>query len=95
MTNWLIPTLNRNLNMDEKSVILGNKNNDLICTYVLIVIKHEIYKAKWDKSKVTLAKVKRILKNLMETDIYISNINHTLPKTLGKWAQLYNVLRNL
>ena len=41
--NWLIPTLNRNLNMDEKSVILGNKNNDLICTYVLIVIKHEIY----------------------------------------------------
>ena len=93
--DWLTITMNRNITADEQSVILGNKNNDLICNYVMIVTKHEIYKAKWNKTKVTLAKVKRVLKYLMETDIYISNVNHTLPKTLGKWSSLYNVLRNL
>ena len=97
MTNWLTGIITRNTSMDEKSVILGNRNNDLICNYVTIITKHEIYKAKWNKTRVTLAQVKKILKYLMETDIYIyiSNVNHTMPKTLGIWSSLYNVLRNL
>ena len=72
MTNWLTGIITRNTSMDEKSVILGNRNNDFICNYVTIVTKHVIYKAKWNKIRVTLAKVKTILKYLMETDIYIS-----------------------
>ena len=95
VSDWLRRTTNRNTSMDDKSVILGNINNNLICIYVTIVTKHEIYKTKWNKTRVTLAKVKKILKYLMETDIYVSNVNHTLQKTIGKWSSLYNVLRNL
>ena len=76
MKDWLNRTTNQIIHIDEKSVILGNGNNDLICNYVIIVIKHEIYKAKWNRAKVNITKVKEVLKYVMDTDIYISNVKH-------------------
>ena len=68
---------------------------DIISNYVFIVTKHEIYKAKWNNSRVTLIKIKRILKYSMDIDMYLGRIKNTLPKILGKWAPIYNELRNI
>ena len=44
--DWRNRTCKKNIHINEKSVVLGSKDIDLICNYVLVVTKHEIYKAK-------------------------------------------------
>ena len=68
---------------------------DIISNYVFIVTKHEIYKAKWNKTIVTLMKIQRTLKYSMDIDVYLDKVKNNLPKTLGKWAPIYNELKNI
>ena len=80
---------------NSHSVILGNRENEMIINYVILITKHEIYKSKWNKTNVSILKLRKILKYHMDLDIYIGTIRNSLPKTLGKWSALYNVLRTL
>ena len=79
--------------MNKISVFLGNKENEVIVNFILTVTK--IYKTKWNQTNISLLKIKKILKNHMElVNIYWYGKN-ILPKILGKWSALYNVLRTI
>ena len=94
VTRWLNSIFNNTIFTDEQSITLGNKNNELIINYVFIVVKHEIYKSKWNRTIVNLPKNKKTLKYYLETDIFIGTMKNTLPKTLGKWSSLYNNIKD-
>ena len=89
---WLSKEYAQTFHIDKKSVLIGNIQNETIINYVFIIIKHEIYKSKWNKNTLTIYKIKRILKDHMGLDIYLGTINNKLSKVLGKWSTLYNHL---
>ena len=78
---------------DKISLLLGNPDNELIINYVYIICNHKIYKGNWNRSPASIIKIKRILKSHMEIDIHLGTVDKTLPKILGKWSSLYNVLK--
>ena len=79
--------------LDKKSILLGNSKNELIVYNIITINKHEIYKSKWTKTKLNLIKLKKIFKTQMELEICLGTIKNNLPKVLGKWATVYNYLR--
>ena len=81
--------------INTHSVILGNRDNETIINYVILITKHEVYKSKWNKSNRSIIKLKNVLKHYMNLYIYIGTIRNSLPKTLGKWSAMYNALRTL
>ena len=93
LERWLNSIMTKPVIADKTSILLGNPNNELIVNYVYIICKHEIYKGKWNRTPVNIIKIKRILKSHMELDIHLGTVNKTLPKILGKWSSLYNVLK--
>ena len=93
LETWLNSIMTKPVVADKLSILLGNPENELIINYVYIICKHEIYKGKWNRSPVNIIKIKKILKSHMELDIHLGTVNKTLPKILGKWSSLYNVLK--
>ena len=92
---WLESISPNTMFFDKNSILLGNTNNEVIVNYIILTTKHEIYKSKWNKTKLTLTKLKHIFKNQMDLEIYIGTIKNNLPKVLGKWSPVLNNLRNL
>ena len=93
VVEWLRGISPNDMYFDKKSILLGNKKNEIIINYIIIVIKHELYKSKWTKTRLNLLKIKKIIKSHMELEIYSGTIKNSLPKVLGKWATIYNNLR--
>ena len=91
---WLIDNTNMNINFNKKAILLGDKNNETVINTIILITKHEIYKKKWKARFLNLNYLKNLFKNQMNIEIYIGTINNRLPKVLGKWSSLYNVLRN-
>ena len=56
---WLTAISPNPLYMDKKSILLGNQKNHVIINYVITTVKHEIYKSKWNKSRLNLMKIKK------------------------------------
>ena len=81
---WLERISPNTMYFDKTSVLLGNTRNDVIINYIILTTKHEIYKSKWNKTKLTLTKLKHIFKIQMELEIYIGTVKNSLPKVLGK-----------
>ena len=67
---------------DKKSVLLGNKNNEVTINFAITIIKHEIYKSKWNRSKLDIYKIKKNLKSHTDLEIYIATSKNNLPKHL-------------
>ena len=95
LETWLNSIMAKPVKTDLTSILLGNPDNELIINYIFIICKHEIYKSKCNRSPINIIKIKKILKSHMELDIYLSTVKNSLPKTLGKWSSLYNVLKNI
>ena len=92
---WLSRISPNTFFLDKKSVLLGNTRNEIIINYIITLTKHELYKSKWNRNKLTLAKLKHTFKQQMDLEIYLGTIKNTLPKVLGKWATILNDLRTL
>ena len=92
---WIREKVKRRFHSDTVSVILGNEENKYSANYIIIVVKHEIYKGKWKKHIPTLIDIKRTLKDYMKIEIFIATMNDTLEETMGKWSPIYNDLRNI
>ena len=92
---WLRERVIRRLITDTVSIILGNEENKHLANYIIIVVKHEIYKGKWKDHIPTLIDIKRTLKNYMKIEIFIATMNDTVAKTMGKWSSIYNDLINI
>ena len=71
LQNWLSTIMNKPPVINTHSVILGNRDNETIINYVILITKHEIYKSKWNKSNISIMKLKNVLKHHMNLDIYI------------------------
>ena len=74
-------------------MLIGNIQNEKNINCTFTIIKHEIYKQKWTKSQLNIHKIKRILKNHMDLEIYIGTVKNNVQKVLGKWSTLYNHLK--
>ena len=93
--NWLNNNTNQTNYFDKKSILLGNRNNEPIINTLIIITKHEIYKKRWKGTHLTLNYLKLVFQKQMKMDIYTGTVNNTLPKVLGKWSTLYNLLLTL
>ena len=93
--NWITGISPNSTFFDKKSILLGNSKNETIVNNIIMITKHEIYKSKWTKTKLTLHKIKVILKSQMEMELYLGTIKNRLPKVLGKWAAIYNYLQTI
>ena len=94
--NELLVWLNRKLNItiywDVISLILGNPQNDTLVNTIFLLTKHETFKSKCKNRISTIEYMKRILKDHMNTDIFLGTFKNQRARALGKWAQLYNEL---
>ena len=93
--SWLSIISPNTFDLDKKSVLLGNTKNEIIINYIIILTKHKFYKSKWNRNKLTILKLKHIIKQQMDLEIYLGTIKNNLPKVLGKWASVLNDLRTL
>ena len=92
---WLSGLSRNTIYFDKKSILLGNNQNEIIVNNIILMIKHEIYKSKWTKANLSIYKIKFVIKQQMELEIYLATVKNCLPKILGKWATVLNDLRTL
>ena len=59
----------------------------------IIIVKHELYKRKLNKTNLTLAGLKRVIKNHMDLDCYLGTIHGRPQKAIGKWSSIYTYLQ--
>ena len=92
---WLNAIMAKPVTIEKSTILLGSVDNEIIINYIFIIVKHEIYKSKWNRTETNLIKIKKILKSHMDLDIYLGTIKKCLPKILGKWSSVYNNLKNI
>ena len=52
---WLNQTLNSTIHFNTKYILLGNSSNEIVTNCIILIVKHELYKRKWNKNNLTLA----------------------------------------
>ena len=77
---WLSGLSRNSMYFDKKSVLLGNRLNETIISNIIMIVKHEIYKSKWTKTKLSIYKMKNIIKQQMELEIYLATVKTACPK---------------
>ena len=90
---WLQRILNSTIYLDCTDVLLGNLRNEPVTNCIILITKHEIYKQKWNRTNLTLYKLKTIIKNHMDLECYLGKINGNPEKAVGKWASIYRHLQ--
>ena len=95
LSTWLTNAANLAVHFDKKSILIGSSNNEPIVNNLILVTKNEIYKKKWKGTNINLNYLKKVFQNHMKVDLYIGTIKNTLPKMLGKWSNLHQLLSNL
>ena len=94
ISRWLRNILRSDVHLDKLSILLGNPRNEILTNCIILIVKHEIYKQKWNKNALNLFKLKRIIKSHMELDIYLGTMHSRPEKTIGKWSSIYNDLHH-
>ena len=90
---WINHNINENVSFEKRSILLGNPENSVLVNYIFLVVKHEIYKSKWNKSKLSLALIIEKLKYYLKIEEYINVISVGREKTLGKWSPIYHTIK--
>ena len=67
--------------------------NSIIVNYIIMVTKHEIYKSKWYKKKVTLGNIIKKLQYYLQIEEYVNTVSIGKEKTLGIWSPIYHTIR--
>ena len=81
---WMLHNLRENIKITRTVVILGDHNVSIIANYIIIVVKHEIYKSKWTGKMLTMKEIENTLKRYLIIEEYVSMISQSLKTTLGK-----------
>ena len=89
---WLNRNINEHILFEKSAILLGSPENSVIVNYIFLIAKHEIYKSKWTKTKVTLNKIIGKLKYYLKIDEYVNTISVGKEKTLGKWSPIYHTI---
>ena len=92
ISQWLNRTINSELYLETNDILLGNSKNEPVTNCVIIIVKHEIHKNKWNRTRLTLHKRKTIIKSHMDLDVYLGRTQGRPQKAIGKWSSLYNLL---
>ena len=93
LQQWLERSLNTTIYISATDILLGNPRNDPVTTCILLITKHEIYKQKWNRTRLTIPKLKIIIKQHMDLECYLGKIRGNPEKTMGKWASIYHHLQ--
>ena len=93
LEHWLRTVIRSTIYMDIVSILLGNPRNEVVINCILLIVKHEIYKRKWNGSNLNLLKIKRIIKSHMDLDIYLVTIHGKPEKAIGKWSSIFHNLQ--
>ena len=92
ISQWLHRTINSEIHLETNDILLGNPKNETVTNCVILIAKHEIYKNKWNRTRLTLQKLKNVIKSHMELDVYLGRSQGRVQKAIGKWSSLYNLL---
>ena len=92
ISQWLHRTLNSEIHLETNDILLGNPKNETVTNCVILIVKHEIYKNKWNRTRLTLQKLKSVIKSHMDLDVYLGRSQGRPQKAIGKWSSLYNLL---
>ena len=92
---WLNTTLNSTLYLGTNDILLGNSKNEIVTQCIIYIVKHELYKRKWNKNNLTLPGLKRIIKSHMELDCFLGRIQGRPQKAIGKWSSIYHDLQRI
>ena len=92
---WVRNSVHSEVHMDKTSILLCNPLNEIVTNCIILIVKHEIYKHKWNKNQLNLRKLKFTIKSHMDLDIYLGKILGKPEKAIGKWSSIYNQLHNL
>ena len=65
--------------MDKVSVLLGDIRNETVTNCILLIVKHELYKCKWNRTNITILGLKRIIKGHM--DLTATEVQHKVKRT--------------
>ena len=93
LKRWIATNINEKYTLDNESIILGNPVNSILMNYIILVTKYEIYKHKWTKNVINFQTIITKLKKNLEIEEYVSTITIGNKTTLGKWSQIYNLLK--
>ena len=93
ISGWLNQTLNSTLYLNTNDILLGNSSNEIVTNCIILIVKHELYKRKWNKNNLTLTGLKRVIKNHMDLDCYLGTIHGRPQKAIGKWSSIYTYLQ--
>ena len=92
LITWLNRKINSTIYAVVISLILGNLHNEILVNTTFLITKHGIFKSMRKNQILTLNYLKKILKDHMDTDIYLGTIKNKIDKALRKWVQLHNEL---
>ena len=90
---WMHLNINEKVLFNKQSILLGSPENSTIVNYIFLIVKHEIYKSKWNKSKLSLHQIIEKLKYYLKIEEYVNIISIGREKTLGKWSPIYNTIK--
>ena len=90
---WINQNINERVQLDKRSILLGNPENSIIVNYIIMVTKHEIYKSKWYKKKVALGNIIKKQQYYLHIEEYANTVSIGKEKTLGKWSPIYHTIR--
>ena len=92
---WIKDRIKSKINTDTFFILLGHPKHKYLVNYIIIVVKHEIFKGKWNNHIPNLNEIKKVLKNYMKLEIFIGSTTNGLEKVMGKWSSIYNDLMNV
>ena len=95
ISQWLNSTLNSNIHLGTNDILLGNSKNEIVTQCIIYIVKHELYKRKWNKNNLTLPGLKRIIKSHMDLDCFLGRIQGRPQKAIGKWSSIYHDLQRI
>ena len=90
ISRWLRNIIRSEVYIDKLTILLGNPRNVIVKNCVILIVKHVIYKQKWNNNSLNLLKLKNIIKSHMELDIYLGTMHGIPEKAIGKWSSIYN-----
>ena len=59
ISRWLRNNIRSEVYLDKLSILLGNPRNEILTNCVILIVKHEIYKQKWNKNSLNLSKTQK------------------------------------
>ena len=87
---WLTDKINTTLEINDKNILFSSFSKSSLINYLTILAKYYIYKNKFYTQTLNILGFELYVKSKFENGMYISKLNNTFDKFLGKWSSLFH-----